>query len=74
MYVLHVIQPDSGFFLDFEGIGGYVKGWKWKFENQNVTGYLNIGQAECVDYYKKNGGDIMECVFAQNIAQGCCSK
>ena len=50
-------------------MGGYIEGWRWKYENQNLTTYLNYGQPECVAEYTKNGGDIMECVFAQNIAK-----
>ena len=65
----YMAMPDSGFFLDFAGVGGYVKGWKWKYDHQNLSNDLNICQPECVDYYTNNGGDIMQCVFAQNIAQ-----
>ena len=69
LQLLIYIKPDSGFFLDFEGNGGFIEGWKWKYDYQNLTTYLNYGQPECVDEYTKNGGDIMECVFAQNIAK-----
>ena len=57
-------MPDSGFFLQFEGVGEYIKGWQWKYDNQNLSYVLNICQTECVAQQNEE----LDCVFAQNIA------
>ncbi|MCP4986052.1 MAG: hypothetical protein GY928_08270 [Colwellia sp.] len=61
--------PDSGFFLEYEGMGQYITGWKWKFDNQNLTEWLQLSQTECMAEYTQNNEDTFQCVFAQNIAK-----
>ena len=59
-------MPDSGFFRQFESVGNYVTGWKWKYDNQNLSATLNLEQIECV---MDNGRDNeLNCLFTENIA------
>eukprot|EP01084_Bolivina_argentea_P044960 82751_1 len=61
----YMVMPDSGFFLQYEGIGQYVTGWKWIYDNENITYALNLTQPKCVS---ENRDNILNCVFAQNVA------
>ena len=60
-------MPDSGFFLQFEGVGEYIKGWKWKYDNQNLSAILKLEQSECIA--ENDGDNELNCVFAQNVAK-----
>lgn len=55
-----VVMPDSGFFLDFVGIGvDYHSQMRWVFENMNSRAGVN---QKCINYY---GKDSWRCFFAE---------
>eukprot|EP01084_Bolivina_argentea_P285134 488898_1 len=52
-------MPDSGFFMEYEGAGGYISGLKWNFVWQNASDAMN---KECL---VDNVDEPSKCIFAQ---------
>eukprot|EP01083_Nonionella_stella_P093308 261458_1 len=55
---------DSGFFMEYEGLGKFVTGMQWLYEMGNVT--QDTMDTKCMEYYE---GNEWKCMFAQNNVQ-----
>ena len=64
----YMVMPDSGLFFKYEGVGEYVKGWQWNYDNLNIHNTLQVLQPTCLFQWNSNIKDGFNCVFAQEIA------
>eukprot|EP01084_Bolivina_argentea_P196979 337640_1 len=56
---------DSGFFLEYQGLGEFIMSMQWLHQWGNVTG--NSANQKCFEYYN-NSKNLYLCMFAQNNA------